>query len=78
MCAVLAAVVFLDESFSVVNGVGLGVLIAGVALFNWTKYRKMATGQAKGARLPYYHSQNRKNCQCVVGVGTLHVKHEQA
>ena len=51
--AVLAAVTFLGESFSVVNGVGLGVLIAGVALFNWTKYQKMASGQAKGAtRLP--------------------------
>ena len=53
----LAAVVFLGESFSVVNGIGLAVLIAGVALFNWTKYRKMASGQAKGAAPPAFRHE---------------------
>lgn len=48
--AVMAAVSFLGESFSAINGVGLVVLIGGVALFNWTKYQKMLSGQAKGAR----------------------------
>lgn len=47
--AVVAAVIFLGESFSITNGVGLFVLICGVALFNVNKYRKMLSGQAKGA-----------------------------
>jgi hypothetical protein len=47
----MAAVSFLGESFSATNGVGLVVLIGGVALFNWNKYQKMLSGQAKGARL---------------------------
>ena len=42
---VLAAVAFLGESFSRINAAGLGVLVAGVALFNWTKYRKVAAEQ---------------------------------
>ena len=41
--------IFLGESFSVTNGVGLFVLICGVVLFNVNKYRKMLSGQAKGA-----------------------------
>ena len=32
---------FLGEQFSPINAVGLCVLIVGVVLFNWTKYRKM-------------------------------------
>ena len=41
---VLAAVAFLGEDFTAVNAAGLAVLIAGVALFNYTKYRKIAAG----------------------------------
>ena len=40
--AVLAAVTFLGETFSRVNAVGLCVLILGVVLFNYSKYRKVA------------------------------------
>ena len=42
---VLAAVAFLGESFSRINAAGLAVLVAGVALFNYTKYRKVAAEQ---------------------------------
>jgi len=46
---VLAAVTFLGESFTAINAAGLGVLICGVALFNWTKYRKvMAAAEGGG------------------------------
>lgn len=38
---VAAAVLFLGETFTAVNALGLVVLIAGVALFNWQKYRKL-------------------------------------
>lgn len=44
--AVMAAVVFLDEDFSYINGIGLIVLIAGVALFNFTKYQRLISGEA--------------------------------
>jgi hypothetical protein len=46
----MAAVFFLGESFSFVNGVGLAVLICGVALFNWFKYQKIVSGEAKGSK----------------------------
>lgn len=39
--------VFLGESFSRINALGLCVLVAGVALFNYSKYRKIASGQAR-------------------------------
>lgn len=42
-----AAVVFLGESFSRINALGLCVLVAGVALFNYSKYRKIASGRAR-------------------------------
>ncbi len=42
----MAAVIFLGESFSFINGVGLVVLIMGVALFNYNKYQKILSGQA--------------------------------
>ena len=49
----MAAVTFLGESFSFINGVGLVVLIMGVALFNYSKYQKILTGQAApGSRKP--------------------------
>lgn len=35
-----AAVLFLHEDFTLVNGLGLVVLISGVGLFNYFKYRK--------------------------------------
>jgi multidrug transporter EmrE-like cation transporter len=46
---VLAAVAFLGESFSRVNAAGLAVLVAGVALFNYDKYRKVAAEQRAAA-----------------------------
>ncbi|KAK9819261.1 hypothetical protein WJX81_007119 [Elliptochloris bilobata] len=49
---VVAAVVFLGESFSRINALGLCVLVAGVFLFNWSKYRKIARGQARGGKPP--------------------------
>ena len=36
-----SAVAFLGERFTAVNALGLCILILGVALFNWTKYRKL-------------------------------------
>ncbi|KAG7670945.1 hypothetical protein Ndes2437A_g04581 [Nannochloris sp. 'desiccata'] len=39
-----AAVLFLHESFTLVNAMGLVVLIAGVVLFNWLKYNKLKQG----------------------------------
>jgi solute carrier family 35 protein C2 len=41
VAAVAAAVLFLGESFTWVNGMGLLVLIAGVVLFNYLKYQKL-------------------------------------
>jgi hypothetical protein len=46
LAAVMAAVVFLGEDFSFINGVGLVVLICGVALFNYTKYQRIVSGEA--------------------------------
>ena len=48
--AVVAAVIFLGESFSRINALGLCVLVAGVFLFNWSKYQKIARGQARGGK----------------------------
>ena len=42
-----AAVLFLHEPFTVVNAMGLVVLVAGVLLFNWIKYQKMRQGEIK-------------------------------
>ena len=36
-----AAVIFLHEKFTLINAIGLVVLIAGVVLFNYFKYQKM-------------------------------------
>ena len=41
----MAAVAFLGERFTVINAVGLCILIAGVVLFNYLKYRKMKAGE---------------------------------
>eukprot|EP00884_Botryococcus_braunii_P017261 jgi/Botrbrau1/4218/Bobra.0044s0018.2 len=43
---VMAAVIFLGEDFSFINGIGLVVLVAGVALFNYTKYQRLISGEA--------------------------------
>jgi len=40
-----AAVLFLHESFTLVNAMGLIVLVAGVVLFNWLKYKKLKQGE---------------------------------
>jgi solute carrier family 35 protein C2 len=40
-----AAVIFLHESFTFINAMGLVVLIAGVVLFNWLKYNKLRQGE---------------------------------
>ena len=40
-----AAVLFLHESFTMINAMGLLVLIAGVVLFNWLKYMKLKQGE---------------------------------
>lgn len=42
----MAAVIFLGEDFSFINGIGLVVLVAGVALFNYTKYQRLISGEA--------------------------------
>ncbi len=39
--AVVSAVLFLGERFTAVNALGLVILILGVVLFNWTKYRRL-------------------------------------
>lgn len=50
---VMAAVAFLGEDFYFINGIGLVVLVAGVAVFNWTKYRKhLVTVSERGSRTP--------------------------
>ncbi len=41
----MAAVAFLGERFTVINGVGLCILIAGVVLFNFLKWRKIKAGE---------------------------------
>ena len=45
--AVAAAVLFLGEGFTWVNACGLLVLIAGVVLFNYLKYKKIKSGQIR-------------------------------
>lgn len=47
--AVMAAVMFLGEDFSFINGIGLVVLICGVAVFNLTKYHKHIAAVAEGS-----------------------------
>ena len=49
---VLAAVTFLGEHLTYINCIGLVVLVLGVALFNYTKYKKVITGQAVSTRAP--------------------------
>jgi len=49
---VLAAVLFLGEHLTYINCTGLVVLVLGVALFNYTKYKKVITGQAVSTRAP--------------------------
>jgi solute carrier family 35 protein C2 len=44
-----AAVLVLHEPFTVVNAVGLLVLVAGVAGFNWMKWRRIAAGELRAA-----------------------------
>ena len=55
--AVLAAVLFLGEHLTAINCVGLVVLVLGVALFNYTKYKKVITGQAMGTRTAQGHEK---------------------
>lgn len=38
-----SAVIFLGETFTAVNALGLCILIFGVVLFNWTKYKRLKT-----------------------------------
>lgn len=40
-----AAVLFLHEEFTIINGLGLAVLISGVALYNYFKYQKFKEGR---------------------------------
>lgn len=42
-----AAVIFLHERFTVVNALGLVVLILGVVLFNYLKYMKLRQGEIR-------------------------------
>jgi solute carrier family 35 protein C2 len=44
-----AAVLVLHEPFTVVNAIGLLVLVAGVAGFNWMKWRRIAAGELRAA-----------------------------
>ena len=44
--------IFLGEHLTYINCIGLVVLVLGVALFNYTKYKKVVTGQAVGTRPP--------------------------
>ena len=45
----MAAVIFLGERFTLVNALGLFILICGVALFNVMKYRKLRMGEMLSA-----------------------------
>lgn len=49
---VAAAVLFLGEKFTWINGMGLLVLIAGVVLFNYLKFRKLKGELSSGALAP--------------------------
>ena len=42
-----AAVIFLHERFTLVNALGLVVLVLGVVLFNYIKYQKLRQGEIK-------------------------------
>jgi solute carrier family 35 protein C2 len=41
---VQVAVFFFHDPFTVLKGVGLVIIIFGVALFNWFKYKKLVEG----------------------------------
>ena len=57
----MAAVAFLGEDFSFVNGIGLVVLVAGVAVFNVTKYSKhVASMNERGSRTPKGITEHRR------------------
>ncbi|KAG6551133.1 hypothetical protein Mapa_007368 [Marchantia paleacea] len=43
---ILVAVIFLHDEFTVLKGVGLTIIIVGVSLFNWLRYRKLAEGDS--------------------------------
>lgn len=45
----MAAVLFLGERFTLVNALGLLILICGVGLFNFIKYRKLRAGELPSA-----------------------------
>jgi len=38
---IVVAILFFHDQFTVLKGIGLGVIIFGVSLFNWYKYLKM-------------------------------------
>ncbi len=60
-CAVVVAVIVFQDRFGPINGVGLGVVILGVVLFNYHKYVKhmaqvgTCDWQALTAQLPMQH-----------------------
>jgi solute carrier family 35 protein C2 len=41
---IVVAVFFFHDPFTVLKGVGLVIIIFGVALFNWFKYKKLVEG----------------------------------
>ncbi|KAH7292071.1 hypothetical protein KP509_29G050600 [Ceratopteris richardii] len=41
---IMVAVIFLGDDFSVMKGVGLGVIMLGVCWYNWFKYQKFKEG----------------------------------
>lgn len=55
---VAAAVLFLGETFTLVNAAGLVVLIAGVALFNWQKYKKLREQELARMRVMEYDEED--------------------
>lgn len=49
--------IFLGEHLTYINCIGLVVLVMGVALFNYTKYKKVITGQVVSSRAPPDHEK---------------------
>lgn len=47
----MSAVIFLGDAFGSINAVGLVVLVFGAALFNYSKYKKIAEKDVRHARL---------------------------
>ncbi|KAL3681423.1 hypothetical protein R1sor_024379 [Riccia sorocarpa] len=41
---IMVAVMFLRDNFTMLKGIGLGVIIIGVSLFNWLRYQKLVHG----------------------------------